>query len=66
MTTLIESLYYKPCGQERAFQRLVIADDIFTSGSTAAAIATLLRNNGVMEECEIILACPLWLDTAKS
>ncbi len=56
------SLSYNPCGREANFRRGVIVDDIFNTGSTAAAIATLLRDHGVAEGCEIIFACPLWLE----
>jgi hypothetical protein len=59
------SLTYKPTGREKEFRRIVIVDDTFTRGMTAAAIITQLRKHGLPENCEVILACPLWLDTVK-
>jgi len=50
-------------GQESKIRRLIIVDDTFTKGTTAAAIIGVLRTHGLSEDCEIIIACPLWLDT---
>jgi hypothetical protein len=66
LNELLANLCYNPCGREKDFRRVVIVDDAFNTGTTAAAIATLLRDHGVPEECEIIFACPLWLDTVAS
>lgn len=56
-------LNYIPTGQENKIGRLVIVDDTFTTGTTVAAVVELLRQHGLPSECEIIVACPLWLDT---
>jgi hypothetical protein len=64
---VLDGLSYKPTGQEKNFRRIVIVDDTFTTGTTAAAVVVLLRQHGLLDECEVIFACPLWLDTfAKS
>ncbi len=63
---ILDSLRYQPKGTEKDFRRIVIVDDTFTSGTTAAAVVKLLRQNGLSEECEVIFACPMWLDTCKS
>jgi predicted amidophosphoribosyltransferase len=49
--------------REKDFHRVVIVDDTFTTGTTAAAIVTLLQKHGLPKTCEVIFACPLWLDT---
>jgi hypothetical protein len=56
-------LNYAPTGQEHTIRRLVIVDDTLTTGTTAAAIVEVLRTHGLPAECEIVIACPLWLDT---
>ena len=60
---VLGGLSYKPSGQEMTFRRMVIVDDTFTTGTTAAAIVVLLQKHGLQDECEVIFACPLWLDT---
>jgi hypothetical protein len=60
---VLGGLSYKPTGLEKDFRRFVIVDDTFTTGTTAATVVMLLRQHGLPDECEVILACPLWLDT---
>jgi hypothetical protein len=60
---VLGGLSYKRTGREKGFRRFVIVDDTFTTGTTAAAIALLLRQHGLPDECEVIFACPMWLDT---
>jgi hypothetical protein len=62
---VVASLTYIPTGREKEFRRIVIVDDTFTRGMTAAAIITHLRKHGLPKNCEVVLACPLWLDTVK-
>lgn len=62
---VVGSLTYKPTGGEKEFRRIVIVDDTFTRGITASAIITHLRKEGLSENCEVLLVCPLWLDTVK-
>ncbi len=59
---ILGGLSYRPCGREKDFRRIVIVDDTFTTGTTAAALVSLLHEHGVSKTCEVILACPLWLD----
>ena len=59
----IAELSYKATGMEAEFSRVVIVDDTFTTGATAAAIMEVLRSNGVRKDCEVVIACPIWLDT---
>jgi len=64
---VLGALSYRPTGQEKDFRRIVIVDDTFITGTTAAAVVLLLRQHGLPDECEVTFACPLWLDTfAKS
>jgi hypothetical protein len=63
---VVDCLSYRPCGREKDFRAIVIVDDTFGGGTTAAAIIIHLRRCGVIENCEIILACPLWLDMVRS
>jgi hypothetical protein len=60
---VLACLSYAPSGREKDFRRLVIVDDTFATGTTAAALVTLLRDHGLPEACEVILACPLWLES---
>lgn len=63
LAQIIAQMHYVQTGQERDIGRLIIVDDTFTRGTTAAAIIGVLRANGLREDCETIVACPLWLDT---
>lgn len=56
-------LRYVATGQESKISRLIIVDDTFTKGTTAAAIVSILRAHGLEEGCKIVVACPLWLNT---
>jgi len=60
---ILAELEYRPCGQEPNFQRIVIVDDTFNEGKTAAAVLSKLRQHGVSDQCTFVVACPLWLDT---
>jgi hypothetical protein len=60
-----DGLNYAPTGKESRIRRLVIVDDIFTTGTTATAIVEALRAQGLPSECEIIVASPLWLDSVQ-
>jgi orotate phosphoribosyltransferase len=62
---VLSGLSYDAVGHERNIRRLVICDDTFTTGTTAMAIVKLLRKHGLSDDCEIIVACPVWLDTVK-
>lgn len=62
---VLRGLSYDAVGHERNIRRLVICDDTFTTGTTAMAIVKLLRKHGLSDDCEIIVACPVWLDTVK-
>ena len=63
LTEVFESFAYSANGHETEFRRIVIVDDTFTTGTTATAIVTHMRHCGLPETCEVIVACPLWLDT---
>lgn len=58
-----EQMEYVATGHEGDIRRLIIVDDTFTRGTTAAATVRVLRAYGLPADCEIIVACPLWLDT---
>jgi len=64
LTEVLMSLSYAPCGKDSEFRQLAIVDDTFTKGTTAAALVLRLREHGLPETCNVIVACPLWLDTA--
>jgi predicted amidophosphoribosyltransferase len=58
---LLAGLRYKPTREEHKFRRIAIVDDTYRTGTTAVALISLLREHGLPEECEIIVACPLRL-----
>lgn len=60
---LATQMHYAETGRESTIRRLVIVDDTFTRGATAAALVTVLRKHGLSDDCEVVVACPLWLDT---
>jgi hypothetical protein len=60
---LTAGLVYEPNGHESEFRALVIVDDTFRTGTTAAAIIAKLEEHGPAEECRVIIAAPLWTDT---
>jgi hypothetical protein len=62
---VVASLAYKSTAREKNFQRIAIVDDTFTRGVTVTATVIHLRQHGLPEECHIVVACPLWLDTVK-
>lgn len=59
---VLGSFEYRPNGDEAKYNSLMIVDDTLRSGVTAAAIIAKLRQNGLREDCELLLACPLWLE----
>lgn len=63
---VVSELSFAPTGEEMNIRRLVIVDDTFNTGTTAAAIITVIRNYGLPNECEIIVACPLWLEPKRA
>jgi uncharacterized protein len=42
---------------KKDIRRLVIVDDTLTTGTTVAAIMNLLREHGLTNDCEVIVAC---------
>jgi predicted phosphoribosyltransferase len=62
---VVASLAYKSTAREKNFQCIAIVDDTFTRGVTVAATVIHLRQHGLSEECHVVVACPLWLDTVK-
>jgi hypothetical protein len=42
-------------------RRVLIVDDIFSSGRTAAAIVARLRANGLQPNATVLIAAPLWV-----
>jgi hypothetical protein len=63
LSEVFESFAYSASGRETEFRRIVVVDDTFSTGTTTAAIITHMRHCGLPESCEVIVACPLWLDT---
>jgi hypothetical protein len=62
---VLNSLRYKPTSGEKNFERIAIVDDTFTQGVTVAATVMHLRRHGLPENCQVIVGCPLWLDTVS-
>ena len=62
MFDVFNCLHHEPTGQEKDIRRFVIVDDTLTTGTTVAAIVNLLREHGLTNDCEVIVAC----DEAKS
>lgn len=60
---LTRQMHYVATGNESVINRLIIVDDTFTKGSTAAALVKVLWAHGLPQDCDVIVACPLWLDT---
>ncbi len=58
---LLAALDYTPRGDEGGFAGIVIVDDAVTTGTTAAALVTCLRNGGVPQTASFRIAAPLWL-----
>jgi hypothetical protein len=61
LTDLVNALTYHPGGDEGTFSSLLIIDDVFARGRTAAALVKRLREAGLPENCTITIAAPLWL-----
>lgn len=61
---LIAATSYRPAGDERSLDAIVIVDDVVAEGKSAAAVIALLRTAGVPETAKIRIAAPLWLGTA--
>ncbi|NNF29275.1 MAG: hypothetical protein HKN73_18765 [Gemmatimonadetes bacterium] len=44
---------------------LLIVDDYFVTGRTAAAVLSLLRSHGFPTDADVTVACPLWVDQGE-
>jgi predicted amidophosphoribosyltransferase len=58
---LVTAISYKPLGNEPALKSLVIVDDVLASGRTAAAVIQKLTDAGLPQNCQITVACALWV-----
>lgn len=58
---IFSALSYQGKGDEANITSLLIVDDIFSRGRTAAAIALKLKAAGLPQSCTVTIACPLWL-----
>ena len=57
---VFDGLSYDPKGCESALGSVLIVDDIFYSGNTAAAIIAHLQRAGTPAPCRFTVACPYW------
>ncbi|WP_315827840.1 hypothetical protein [Bradyrhizobium sp. SZCCHNG3015] len=63
---LLQSLDYRPSGEEPAYRHLAIIDDILRSGTTALTIVRKLREVGLPTDGQVTIICPLFLDNAST
>jgi hypothetical protein len=61
LLTVLSNLNYRPVGDEADISHLLIVDDVFKGGKTAAAMILKLQVAGLPAECRVTVACPLWV-----
>jgi hypothetical protein len=60
---LIDALDFEGDGTLANARSLLIVDDYFVTGRTAAAVLSLLRSHGFPTDADVTVACPLWVDS---
>jgi predicted amidophosphoribosyltransferase len=59
---LIDALSFDGAPSIEGARSLLIVDDYFVTGRTAAALLSVLRSHGFPPDGQVTVACPLWLD----
>ena len=59
---LIDALSFDGDPSLARARSLLIVDDYFVTGRTAAALLSILRSHGFPADGEVTVACPLWVD----
>lgn len=59
---LIGALDFDGSTTLEGIRSLLIVDDYFVTGRTAAAVLSLLRSHGFPPDADVTVACPLWVD----
>ena len=59
---LIDALDFDGSSSLNGSRSLLIVDDYFVTGRTAAAVLSLLRSHGFPATADVTIACPLWVD----
>lgn len=59
---LIDALAFEGAPPIAGARSLLIVDDYFVTGRTAAALLSLVRSHGFPLDGQVTVACPLWLD----
>jgi len=60
LQAVVDDIRYESHGDESAFRKIIIIDDIFATGTTAAAMIHRMRQAGLSDECSFVIACPYW------
>ncbi len=61
MPQIRKSYNYRSKGDEGSFRSLLIVDDTLRTGNSVATVIEALVENGLRNDCPVILACPLWI-----
>lgn len=59
------ALSYSTAGDECGFRSLLIVDESFSRGTTAAAVLDHLRRAGLSDDCTVTIASAVWLPPDK-
>ncbi len=57
---IVDELKYDARGDEVCLRSVLIVDDTFNTGKTAAAVITRLMEAGIPEDCSFVVAVPFW------
>ena len=62
---MVDALHLDAGADLRGSRSLLIVDDYFVTGRTAAALLSVLRSHGYPADADVTVACPLWLSKAR-
>ncbi len=62
---MIDILSYASNHPLEEARSVLIVDDYFVTGRTAAALLSIIRSHGLPADASVTVACPLWVERSR-